>query len=76
MSKDKNIYYDGLFTLTYGDHYFVLMAERKYDDDIMFDEYSGMHHATIESARMELAQAMGDDWGRYIKSLEIKEYGV
>ena len=71
----KITYYDGLFTLTYGEHYFVLMAEQKYDDDEMITEYSGIHHATQDSAKMELAQAMGDDWGRYVKSLEIKEIG-
>ena len=75
MSKNKYIYYDGPFTLTHGEHYFVIMAENKYDDDMMLTEYSGMHHDTLESARLELGFAMGDDWGKYIKSLEIKEIG-
>lgn len=66
-------YKDGLFTLTDDDHYFVLMAERKYNDELHLVEYSGIHHATIDSARMELAYAQGDDWGDYIKSIEIKE---
>ena len=75
MSKDKNIYYDGLFTLTYGEHYFVLLVEQIYDDDAMITEYSGMHHATQGSAQMELSQAMGDDWGKHVKSLRIEEIG-
>lgn len=66
-------YADGLFTLTDDNHYFVLMAEHKYNDESDLVEYSGMHHATIDSARMELAYAQGDDWGNYIKSIEIKE---
>jgi len=67
------IYQEGLFTLTDDSHYFVLMAERKYDDESELVEYSGMHHATKDSASMELSYALGDDWGRYIKSIEIKE---
>ena len=66
-------YKDGLFTLTDNNHYFVLMAEQKYNDELEIVEYSGMHHATKDSARIELDYAMGDDWGRYIKSIEIKE---
>ena len=68
------IWQDGIFTLTNAKHYYVLMADHKYNDEYQA-EYSGMHHATIESARMELAQARSDDWGRFIKSLEIKEIG-
>lgn len=67
------IYKDGLFTLTDDSHYFVLMAERKYNDKSELVEYSGMHHVTKDSANMELSYALGDDWGRYIKSIEIKE---
>lgn len=62
---------DGPFTLTNGDHYFIIMADHKYNDYVA--EYSGMKHATIESARMELGYAMGDDWGKFIKELYIKE---
>ena len=62
---------DGPFTLTNGDHYFIIMADHKYNDFV--SEYSGMKHATIESARMELAYSIGDDWGKFIKELYIKE---
>ena len=55
----NNDYKDGPFTLTDGDHYFVLMADHKYNDESDPVEYSGMHHATIDSARMELAYAQG-----------------
>ena len=67
------IYKDGPFTLTDGNHYFVLMADHKYNDESDHVEYSGMHHATRDSARTELGYVHGDDWGDHIKSIEVKE---
>ena len=62
---------DGPFTLTNSNHYFIIMADHKYNDYVA--AYSGMKHATIESARMALGYSMGDDWGKFIKELYIKE---
>ena len=69
---------DGMFELTDEDHYFVLMAEiiimPTYDFN--YEEYSGIHHATKESAEIELCFVVGDDWGSRVKDVIIQEVGA
>lgn len=69
---------DGMFELTDEDHYFVLEAEIliKPTDDFMYEEYSGIHHATKESAEIELCYVKGDDWGSRVNDVIIKEVGA
>lgn len=66
---------DGMFELTDESHYFVLMAEiiimPTYDYN--YEEYSGYHHATKESAQIELCYARGDDWSDRVNDVFIKE---
>lgn len=69
---------DGMFELTDEDHYFVLMAEiiimPTYDFN--YEEYSGIHHATKESAEIELCYVKGDDWGSRVNNVIVQEVGA
>jgi hypothetical protein len=66
---------DGMFELTDDKHYFVVESVIliKPTDDFMYREYSGYHHATKESAQIELCYARGDDWRDDIHDLIIRE---
>ena len=68
---------DRMFELTDEEHYFVLEAEILIPptDDYMYEEYSGMHHATKESAEIELSYVRGDDWGSRVNDVRITEVG-
>ncbi len=66
---------DGLFILTDENHYFVLMSERVFGpmDDFLYTEYSGYHHATKESANIELCYVRGDSWASDVRDVIITE---
>ena len=68
-NKLRKSYKDGIFTLTDEIPYYCVMSIDK--NNIAIGEYSGMHHATKESAEIELGYCMGDDWRDNIKSLEV-----
>lgn len=65
----RKSYKDGLFTLTDEIPYYCVMSIDY--NNVTISEYSGMHHATKESAEIELGYCMGDDWKDNIKSLEV-----
>lgn len=69
---------DGMYELTDESHYFIVEAEIliKPTDDFMYHDYSGYHHATKDSAQIELCQARGDDWRDNVHDLIITEVGI
>lgn len=69
ITKSRKFYKDGLFTLTDDIPYYCVMTIDK--DNVAVSEYSGMHHATKESAEIELCYDIGDDWGDDVKALEV-----